>query len=269
MAKKIISKKEKELITLTPDEKFQKLRERELTELRKISFLMPNPTYKFEIGDNADFNGMSPCVVKAVYDNYTIYEVDCIEYDKSKKVEKASTRWVQWFKLRKPTESDNEELANDTGVELFFAQTPISTLLHKSYEMGVDFNPDYQRDYVWELEDKVELIDSIFNRIDIGKFVFVENDYVEKYEYEILDGKQRLRAILDFYEDRFAYKGRYFSDLSKKDKVYFMKFTIPHAIVNFKTKKDKLLCFIKLNTAGKVIDYKHLDKIKKLYNSIA
>ena len=80
-------------------------------------------------------------------------------------------------------------------------------------------NPDYQRDYVWELSDKQLLIDSIFNNIDIGKFAFIHLDYKTwnktGYAYEILDGKQRLKTIIDFYENRFSYKGIYYNDLSK------------------------------------------------------
>jgi uncharacterized protein with ParB-like and HNH nuclease domain len=70
---------------------------------------------------------------------------------------------------------------------------------------------------VWELEDKVALIDSIFNNVDIGKFAFIHLNYGEKYTYEILDGKQRMRAILDYYENRFQYKGKYFNELSCRE----------------------------------------------------
>lgn len=55
----------------------------------------------------------------------------------------------------------------------------------------------YQRDYVWSQEDKESLIDSIFNHIEIGKFVLVFKGY-EGDMYEVLDGKQRLSALQEF-----------------------------------------------------------------------
>ena len=69
-----------------------------------------------------------------------------------------------------------------------------------AYHRGLIDNPDYQRGYVWTLEDKQKLIQSIFNRADIGKFVFIEDENYREYRLEVIDGKQRLRAILDYYE---------------------------------------------------------------------
>jgi uncharacterized protein with ParB-like and HNH nuclease domain len=69
-------------------------------------------------------------------------------------------------------------------------------------------NPDYQRDLVWSLEDKVNLIDSIYNDIEIGRFAFIKTDYSKNnfdfdkdFYWEILDGKQRISAIIDFFEE--------------------------------------------------------------------
>ena len=69
-------------------------------------------------------------------------------------------------------------------------------------------NPEYQRDYVWSEEDKVDLIDSIMHHRDIGKFVFVENPFDHSKErggdsYEVLDGKQRINAIIGFINGEF------------------------------------------------------------------
>lgn len=72
-------------------------------------------------------------------------------------------------------------------------------------------DPDYQRDYVWADKDKEYLLDSIFSKLDIGKFVLVEQDSKVWFEthnmYEILDGKQRLSTLVAFYENRIPYHG--------------------------------------------------------------
>ena len=50
------------------------------------------------------------------------------------------------------------------------------------------------------------LLDSIFKNIDIGKFVLIhlsDSEWVERgFGYEILDGKQRLSALIEFYENK-------------------------------------------------------------------
>ena len=64
------------------------------------------------------------------------------------------------------------------------------------------------RGNVWDIEDKVKLIDSIFNNIDVGKFAFIKVPYKDNSpSYECLDGKQRVTALIEFYEGRFEYKG--------------------------------------------------------------
>lgn len=129
-------------------------------------------------------------------------------------------------------------------------------------------SPDYQRDYVWELSDKQLLIDSIFNNIDIGKFAFIHLDDKKWGEtgngYEILDGKQRLNAIIDFYENRFPYKGVYYNDLSGRDKGIFKNHHIVQGEISESERKDVLKYFLMLNRTGKSMDQSQLNKVEKM-----
>lgn len=143
---------------------------------------------------------------------------------------------------------------------LFYKQN-ISSLLHMVYYSGVDFNPEYQRELVWTDEDKSCLIDSIFKNIEIGKFAFSEN---ENNKYEIIDGKQRLSTLVDFYEDKFEFNGKLFSQLSTKDRTHFLNSSVPIAILENISKKQKLEYFLRLNTQGRVMDKKHLKKVQNM-----
>ena len=71
----------------------------------------------------------------------------------------------------------------------------------------IDFSPSYQRmGNVWKLEQKQLLIDSIINGFDIPKLYFQfmpTNNLKSVYNYGVIDGKQRLEAILDFIDDKF------------------------------------------------------------------
>jgi uncharacterized protein with ParB-like and HNH nuclease domain len=122
---------------------------------------------------------------------------------------------------------------------------------------------------VWQLADKVALIDSIFNNIEIGKFVFVQkHESTQGKYYEVIDGKQRLTAICEFYEDRFKYKGKYFSELSNKDRWKFLNHNISYGYLENPTKEAIYSTFIKMNTCGRPMDTKHIDKVKKLLKEI-
>jgi hypothetical protein len=75
----------------------------------------------------------------------------------------------------------------------------------------VDMNPPYQREgAIWPKDTRSRLIDSILNGLDVPKLYFeraprTRSDAPEaRYEYAVIDGKQRLEAILDFYGDNLA-----------------------------------------------------------------
>jgi hypothetical protein len=127
--------------------------------------------------------------------------------------------------------------------------------------------PDFQRDYVWTEEDKIKLIESIFENIEIGRIVLHEEFNTKKSSntwcYEVIDGKQRLGAILDYTKDKFKVKGKLYSELSELDRRHFTFITIPVSEVKNLPRKYQLDLFIKVNTTGIRMSEEHLNKAKK------
>ena len=71
-------------------------------------------------------------------------------------------------------------------------------------------NRRYQRKLVWTTDDKERLIESIFSSFPIPLLLFADiKEKSEKY-YEIIDGMQRINAIIYFIENRISYDGKYF-----------------------------------------------------------
>jgi Protein of unknown function DUF262 len=74
-------------------------------------------------------------------------------------------------------------------------------------------DPPYQRaGEVWDLYKKQLLIDSLINGFDIPKLYFHEYEKAEQHDgrlckYAIIDGKQRLSAIWEFMDGKFALAG--------------------------------------------------------------
>ena len=109
----------------------------------------------------------------------------------------------------------------------------------------------------------------IFNKIDIGQITLIHREFKEGearggYHIEILDGKQRINAIVEFYEGRFAYKGKLFRELSFKDHHTFVGYTISLGWIENVTLEQRIECFLRLNTQGKGQDLEHLNKVAKL-----
>jgi len=61
----------------------------------------------------------------------------------------------------------------------------------------IEFDAWYQRPEVWSKKKKQKLIDSILRGYDIG-VIYIRDIDDETYDYEVLDGQQRLRAIDQF-----------------------------------------------------------------------
>lgn len=72
-------------------------------------------------------------------------------------------------------------------------------------------NRRYQRKLVWTLEEKQKLVESILKKYPIPAILLAEKDD-DPGHFEIIDGLQRLNAIISFIEGAFPMNdGRYFS----------------------------------------------------------
>ena len=76
---------------------------------------------------------------------------------------------------------------------------------------SIDFSPPYQRKgRLWSKEDKGFLVDSILNGFDIPKLYLADFQYgnsplnEKKLPYAIIDGKQRLETVFDFFDNKLT-----------------------------------------------------------------
>lgn len=258
-------KKKVEKVIETPEQR----RERDYNNIIKEKLpYCPEPTYTFNVGDMVEIGRLEDVYVVGVYENSRIYEIDytSVNHNYGDPIRNEHQQmFVEWFNIRPYRELQPETtLIKNQDLRMNFMQTHLSSLMNKTYHFGVDFEPDYQREYVWELEDKIALIDSIFNNIDIGKFAFIHLGYGGNNSYEILDGKQRMRAILDYFENRFAYKGKYFNDLSIREQDHFEDYSISVAETHNADRKQVLKYFLTLNKHGRIMDKKQLEKVEKM-----
>lgn len=78
-------------------------------------------------------------------------------------------------------------------------------------------NRRYQRKLVWTQEEKVAFVDSLLNQYSVPLFLLAQNtDSEGNISFEIIDGMQRLNAIVSFIENEFSisWEGKqYFFDL--------------------------------------------------------
>jgi hypothetical protein len=68
----------------------------------------------------------------------------------------------------------------------------------------LNLRPEYQRRLVWDTEKKSRFIESLLMNIPVPPIFLYETDL---NRYEVMDGQQRLNAILEFYENNLTLKG--------------------------------------------------------------
>lgn len=80
-----------------------------------------------------------------------------------------------------------------------------------SKERRYKLDPEYQRRHRWSVERKSRLIESFLMNVPVPPVFFYERDLAR---FEVMDGRQRLTALSDFYDDKFALAGlQHWSDL--------------------------------------------------------
>ena len=253
---------------LTPEEKRQREKEFELQDIERELPYIPKPTYSFQVGDHVKYGGFKDAVIDEIFHNGFAYGLNCIseKHNYNGIIEEECYRVASWVRLR-PLVHKQTSFTKEDNIRLSYNNSTIESLLHYQYHFGVDMEPEYQRDYVWTKEDKEDLIDSIFNNIDIGKVILNHLDNSDWRErgvsYEIVDGKQRLSTLLEYYENRFPYKGMYFNDLSPRDKYTFLEHPIAIAEVRNLSKEDVLTLFLRVNKTGRVMSKDHLVRVEE------
>ncbi len=79
----------------------------------------------------------------------------------------------------------------------------------------IKLNPPYQRQLVWSPKDKQLLLDSIAKDFDIGK-LFLREVSGQSYEYEVIDGQQRLDTLRSFKHGEITFPAETGGELAGK-----------------------------------------------------
>lgn len=243
-----------------------------IDEMRRVR--TTEPTYSFSVGDQVAIGNLSDCVVIEVFDNGQFYE---LEYGTTKddgyrkKVPVRERSFWHWHDLQPFRKKEDWEkippFSKFDESRLNFSQRTLDGLIMTYYRWRIDMSPEYQRGNVWTAKEKELLIESIFENRDIGKFVIIMHPYAPDPapHAEILDGKQRLTTLIEFYENRWPYRGVLFNDLHWRDQNHFQRYCVNWAELNEKTtRKQKLEYFLKLNVAGVPQSTDHIEYVQQL-----
>jgi hypothetical protein len=131
-----------------------------------------------------------------------------------------------------------------------------------------------QRDFVWNIDQKRELIWSILMNRNIPRMAMM-NVLVDKNDidgtYQVIDGKQRLSTMIDFYKNKFSLEidnnFYYFNQLPVDYQNVIKGYHFAYYIANEPytqafTDKDKIDWFMYINFAGTQQDAEHFKLLR-------
>ena len=118
------------------------------------------------------------------------------------------------------------------GVERRATTIDISWFLDLERNGQLQMNPPYQRKSVWTHKDKLFFLDTVFNNFPCPAFYIQKDISSNETKYNVVDGKQRLTAIFEFYKGKLRLpdnmgdenlNGKKWTDIEKNE-VYKRKF---------------------------------------------
>lgn len=140
-------------------------------------------------------------------------------------------------------------------------------------ENQLDLNPIYQRDYVWSTEQKQSFITSLVQgKTAIKPTYLYNNTPINEPMYEVLDGKQRINAVLSYMKNEFSVNDFYYRDLSIKDTNKFLHLPVEYTRIKYYHPQKghttmpleyKIELFLQINEYGQKMNDTDLEKAKQ------
>ncbi|MDQ7813595.1 DUF262 domain-containing protein [Brevundimonas sp.] len=132
----------------------------------------------------------------------------------------------------------------------------ISDLVEWNQRGQLELSPDFQRRSVWSAKAKSYLVDTIIRGKPIPKLLLTQDIKDRRNIRVVVDGQQRLRAILDFVDNQFKisrahnkdFAGKIFDSLPDQTQDDFMKYEVGVDLLYDMPYRDILDIFARLNT---------------------
>ena len=144
---------------------------------------------------------------------------------------------------------------------------------HEVVNVGLDVNPDFQRNYVWTPDQKVRYVEHILRGGMTGRDLYfncagwhsgrVGPNYGEEGYYVLVDGKQRLDAVLGFLNNEFPiFGGNFRRDYTDRPRI--MTASFKWHVNDLKTREEILQWYIDLNAGGTIHSDDEINRVRAL-----
>jgi len=129
----------------------------------------------------------------------------------------------------------------------------------------VDMNPDFQRDYVWNQKQKEQYVEWILRNGNSGRDIYFNHPgWFRSFEGKmvIVDGKQRIEAVLGFLRNEVKAYGYYKNEYTDKYRIIHCSFSVH--VADLETREEVLKWYLDMNTGGTIHTDEEVEKVKQL-----
>lgn len=148
-------------------------------------------------------------------------------------------------------------------VDIFFAHIEDWIVDHVK-DHNLNLNPDFQRGHVWTEEQQVKYMEYLLKNPTSGLELYFNHPgwtHSFKGEFVLVDGKQRLNAILRFLHSEIKAYGHYLKEYEDKPS---NSITLSINIATLKTREDVLQWYLDFNAAGTPHSKREITRVRKL-----
>lgn len=153
---------------------------------------------------------------------------------------------IMTFDFRESNSLISSVLLSDIDTEYFDGYYADDDLEHLSkFRL-----PVFQRPAVWSMEQNIRLIENIWRGIPIGSYSVNVGEFGGANDMLLLDGQQRIRAIILYVNDGFRVFGKLYSELSQKDYRFFSTAKFSKHETRFSNEQDMRDYYNAMNFGG-------------------
>ena len=129
----------------------------------------------------------------------------------------------------------------------------------------LDMNPDFQRGHVWTEAQQVAYLEYALSGGMSGRNIYFNcAGWMDDWRgpFVLVDGKQRINAVLSFLDDKVTAFGSHYSEFT--DDLLFSEPQFLFAVNNLKTREEVLRWYLQMNAGGTPHTPHELDKVREM-----
>lgn len=160
--------------------------------------------------------------------------------------------------------SDIPKFTGEANYNVNISIKYLEETLDRHIKEGLNLNPDFQRVHVWTKNQSIAYVEYILKGGMSGRDIYFNcPGWMTSFEgdFVLVDGKQRLNALMLFLQNKISVFGYRLKEF--EDKMTTMN-SLNFHINNLKTRIEVLQWYLEMNSGGVIHTKKELDKIRNL-----